>query len=326
MRFGPNPSQQCGGKALGHLAPACLLLTACFLPGVHPRLQRRLQTLLITLPCPPLEISPPCNLPPWGGGGRPSLHSFARQYLLRWFVFPICHTHVLALLSHDFKSVTCVYSVIFSLQRQCTGCRVPFSDPRFFLLVTVYGTTHAHLVHMCWPLLWGLEIPLQSPPPPGGETVARYGGRFQGAGQGSLDINTFSLKWDNWGKWTVASPTGECGELRACGEDYGQMSLRRRNNPHIANFCTTSPLTHYQHLQQHRRRGRFPKHEPTAMRTESAAAPATNSTSMNCLASPTRGMDSTASLHFMACAVHWCGVQREHGRGVRGAGKATCLW
>ena len=47
--------------------------------------------------------------------------------------------------------------MIFSLQRRCTGCRVPFSDPRCFLLVTVYGTSHAHLVHMCWPLLWGLH-------------------------------------------------------------------------------------------------------------------------------------------------------------------------
>ena len=27
-----------------------------------------------------------------------------------------------------------------------------FLDPRCFLPVTVYGTTHAHLVHMCWPL------------------------------------------------------------------------------------------------------------------------------------------------------------------------------
>ena len=23
--------------------------------------------------------------------------------------------------------------------------------------MTVYGTTHAHLVHMCWPLLWALH-------------------------------------------------------------------------------------------------------------------------------------------------------------------------
>ena len=36
----------------------------------------------------------------------------------------------------------------------------------------MYGTTHAHLVHMCWPLLWGLEMPLQSPPPPGDRHLA----------------------------------------------------------------------------------------------------------------------------------------------------------
>ena len=39
----------------------------------------------------------PLAIPP-SPGGRPSLHCFAGQYLLRWFVFPICHTHVLALL------------------------------------------------------------------------------------------------------------------------------------------------------------------------------------------------------------------------------------
>ena len=44
------------------------------------------------------------------------------------------HAHVLALLSLLQISHLCV----FSLQRWCTGCRVPFSDPRCFLLVTVY--------------------------------------------------------------------------------------------------------------------------------------------------------------------------------------------
>ena len=39
---------------------------------------------------------------------------------------------------------------------QVPGCRVPFSDQSCFLPVTVYGTNHPHLVHMCWPLLWGL--------------------------------------------------------------------------------------------------------------------------------------------------------------------------
>ena len=34
---------------------------------------------------------------------------------------------------------------------------VATSDLRCFLPVTVCGTTHAHLVNMCWPLLWGLH-------------------------------------------------------------------------------------------------------------------------------------------------------------------------
>ena len=101
---------------------------------------------------PPLKSPPPCNPPP-PRGGRPSLHCFARQYLLWWFVFPICHTHISCIAFPLVQSVTCVYSVIFSLQRRCTGCRIPFSDPRCFLPVTMYGTSHAHLVHMCWPLL-----------------------------------------------------------------------------------------------------------------------------------------------------------------------------
>jgi hypothetical protein len=71
--------------------------------------------LLWCYPPPPPKSPPP-------GGGRPSLHCIARQYLLQGFVFPICHTHVLALHSHYLQSVTCVYSVIFSLQRRCTGC------------------------------------------------------------------------------------------------------------------------------------------------------------------------------------------------------------
>ena len=81
--------------------------------------------------------------PPLLKGGGASLHCFARQYLLWWFVFPICYTQVLALLSHYFESVTCVYSVIFSLKRQCTGCRVPFFGSKMLLPATMYGTTHA---------------------------------------------------------------------------------------------------------------------------------------------------------------------------------------
>ena len=41
-------------------------------------------------------------------------------------VLCVFHTYILVLLSHHFKSVTCVYSVIFSIQRLCTGCRVVF--------------------------------------------------------------------------------------------------------------------------------------------------------------------------------------------------------
>ena len=72
---------------------------------------------------PPLEITSPLQSPT-PLGGRPSLHYFARQYLLQWFVFPICHTHVLALLSQYFKSVTCVHLVYK------VSC--PFFRPKMF--------------------------------------------------------------------------------------------------------------------------------------------------------------------------------------------------
>ena len=103
---------------------------------------------------PPLAISPTPPHP-----GRTSLPCFSSYHVLCWFVLPICFTHGLALRSHYFKSSTCVCSVIFSLQRRCMGmvCCVATSDPRSFLLVTIYGTTHAHLVHMCRPLLWALH-------------------------------------------------------------------------------------------------------------------------------------------------------------------------
>ena len=68
-------------------------------------------------------------------------------------MLPICFTHGLALLSHYFKSSTCVCSVIFSLQRRCMGVLCCC----FRLPVTMYGTTHANLVHMCWPLSWALH-------------------------------------------------------------------------------------------------------------------------------------------------------------------------
>ena len=94
--------------------------------GILPLTHRntwRLAAMRI-VPRPPRAIPPP-------GGGRPSLQCCARQYLLRWFVFPICHTHVLAMLSHYFKLVTCVYSVIFSPKAVCrVSC--PFFRPKMF--------------------------------------------------------------------------------------------------------------------------------------------------------------------------------------------------
>ena len=136
------------------------------------------------VPGPPFEIPPPlCNLPRRGG------HCHFTVLLGNVYCGGLCshlsHT-VLALLSHYSESVTCVYSVMFSLQRRCTGGCVPFSDPRCFLPVTVYGTTQAHLVHMCWPLLWGLEIPLQSSPPGGGDRRALRGDISRGGGGGRV--------------------------------------------------------------------------------------------------------------------------------------------
>ena len=55
-------------------------------------------------------IPPPLPPPP---PGRPSLHCFARQYLLRWFVLTICQIHFLALLSHHFSHL-CVFFNILS--------------------------------------------------------------------------------------------------------------------------------------------------------------------------------------------------------------------
>ena len=47
-------------------------------------------------------------------------------------VLPICCTHGLALLSHYFKSSTCVCSVIFSLQRRCMGVLCCYLRPKMF--------------------------------------------------------------------------------------------------------------------------------------------------------------------------------------------------
>ena len=47
-------------------------------------------------------------------------------------MLPVCFTHGLALLSHYFKSITCVYSVMFSLQRRCMGVLCCYFRPKMF--------------------------------------------------------------------------------------------------------------------------------------------------------------------------------------------------
>ena len=47
-------------------------------------------------------------------------------------MLPICFTHGLALLSHYFKSITCVYSMMFSLQRCCMGVLCCYFRPKMF--------------------------------------------------------------------------------------------------------------------------------------------------------------------------------------------------
>ena len=47
-------------------------------------------------------------------------------------MLPIWFTHGLALLSHYFKSSTCVCSVIFSLQRRCMGVLCCYFRPKMF--------------------------------------------------------------------------------------------------------------------------------------------------------------------------------------------------
>ena len=81
-------------------------------------------------PIPPLQSPTPCNPPPPGGGL--SLSCFSSWHVLRWFVLPICFTHGLVLRSHYFKSITCVYFVMFSLQRRSMGVLCCYFRPKMF--------------------------------------------------------------------------------------------------------------------------------------------------------------------------------------------------
>ena len=116
------------GSVYGHHNSGTVVCPATdwLLGTLHSRMAQclasptRTPNLLCSAPLPPLE-TPPLQSPP--APGRPSLHCFARQYPLRWFVLPICHTHVLALLSHHFKSVSvCVFCDILSPNLLRTAC------------------------------------------------------------------------------------------------------------------------------------------------------------------------------------------------------------
>ena len=133
---------------------------------------------------PPIKSPPPLAISPPGRGEDRHFTVMLGNIYAVVCVPHLSHTRsCIALLSDYFESVTCVYSVIFSLQRWCTGCTRANPVPKqagppitsvshesrwqsinakvaslvFCLLASVEGTA------VC------LEIPLQSPPPQGGD-------------------------------------------------------------------------------------------------------------------------------------------------------------
>ena len=123
MKASPPPTRT-NSTATCHIRPPVTCLHCCvncgLLAGTHSG----------KVPPPPLQTPTPCNPPP--PPGRPSLPCFSSEHVLCWFVLPICFTHGLALLSHYFKSSTCVCSVIFSLQRRCMGVLCCYFRPKMF--------------------------------------------------------------------------------------------------------------------------------------------------------------------------------------------------
>ena len=95
-----------------------------------------------TYPPPPsLQTPTPCNPPPPANShplqspppprGDRHFHVFQVNMYCAGLL-PICFTHGLALLSHYFKSSTCVCSVISSLQRHCMGVLCCYFRPKMF--------------------------------------------------------------------------------------------------------------------------------------------------------------------------------------------------
>ena len=91
-------------------------------------------------------------------GGNPSLHYFARQIYCGGCVPHRSHTLTGPCIAFPLLQIShlCVFCDILS-PKAVYRVSCLFTNPRCFLWLTMYGTTHAHSVHMCWPLLWGLH-------------------------------------------------------------------------------------------------------------------------------------------------------------------------
>ena len=108
-------------------------------------------------PPPPLQTPTPCNPPP------------PRETVNSMFFWLTCI--VLVCVAHLLYACPCIAFPLLQMKHLCVfcdilsskalyGCCVATSDPRCFLPVTMYGTTHAHLVHMCWPFTkWATVLP-----------------------------------------------------------------------------------------------------------------------------------------------------------------------
>ena len=104
---------------------------------------------------------PPCNLPPLAfshpAPGDRDFHVFLGNIYCAGLCCP-CALHM-ALHCVPITSNQSPVSILWcSFSKGAAWvCCVAISDPKCFLPLTVYGTTHAHLVHMCWPLSWALH-------------------------------------------------------------------------------------------------------------------------------------------------------------------------
>ena len=96
----------------------------CFL------LTRRSPCVFLCFTTPPPS---PCNPPPLQSPHprRPSLHCFARQYLLRWFVLPVCHTRPCIAFPSFQISHLCVFCDSLS-PKAVYGVSCCFSRPKMF--------------------------------------------------------------------------------------------------------------------------------------------------------------------------------------------------